>query len=646
VSFISNSAQVGGAVSSVGSGNMKGFTDVDSPNPTTFDRCEFINNRATVTGGAIESAAGQDELVSSYFEGNKAGVGGALRLAGVTSVENCSFVENTAGNGEGSAVSNIGSIVRMVNISFRDNDFDCEPNAFLNFSTGSLWQAGDPYEVVCSGCKTDCDECSFDEPDLVPACALVMDHSSSGGGSTTLATLSIDPGYWRATASSEDVLPCYHADACLGGVTGSAGYCLEGYQGPYCSVCSDGYAQELNFTCRKCSDGASSVVIMTALGAVAVYVGIAVVSYVMSGDVESRTGGPAGRLLRNVPLQSVKIIIAAWQILTQFAAVANVTYPDIYQRFLEDMDVFNFDLGWILSVGCVFDLNFHHRLMISTLGPVTALLFLAGTYTIAATTNRGAHDTLQIIWNKYVSLVLLLTFFVYSSVSAVLFNTFACEKLDDGINYLRVDYRITCDSSRHKAFQVYGGFMIVVYTVGIPAFYGYLLFRDRDTLKKDEAQRESIPRITSTSDLWKPYKPSAFYYEVVECGRRILLAGVVVFIYPNSAAQIAITLMMSFAFAMLSECLAPYASRWDTWLGRIGHAVVFMSMYVALLLKVDVSDEQAGSQKVFEAVLVGAHGCMVLVVVIETVVLTCSLNAERGSLSLPTFPKIRARGKK
>ncbi|CAM9433701.1 unnamed protein product, partial [Hapterophycus canaliculatus] len=317
--------------------------------------------------------------------------------------------------------------------------------------------------------------------------------------------------------------------------------------------------------------------------------------------------------------------------ISQFAAVANVTYPDIYQRFMDVLDVFNFDLGWILSAGCVFDLNFHHRVMISTIGPIVALLFLAGTYGITTANNQGAHGTLQIIWNKHVSMVLLLTFLVYSSVSAVLFNIFACEKLDDGINYLRVDYRIKCDSSRHKAFQVYGGFMIVVYTVGIPFLYGCLLFRDREALRQDEAQRAENPRVTTTSDLWKPYKPSAFYYEVVECGRRILLAGVVVFIYPNSAAQIAITLMMSFAFAILSEGLAPYASWWDTWLSRIGHAVVFVSMYVALLLKVDVSDERAGSQKVFEAVLVGAHGCMVLVVVIETVVLTCSLKAERES---------------
>lgn len=138
ISFVSNSAQVGGAVSTIGSGKLKGFADVESPNPTTFDRCRFINNRATATGGAIESASGHDSIVNSVFEGNKAGAGGALRLAGTASVEGCSFVDN-ASDGGGAAVSNIGSLSRMANISFSGNVFYCQPDMFLDFDV-STWR--------------------------------------------------------------------------------------------------------------------------------------------------------------------------------------------------------------------------------------------------------------------------------------------------------------------------------------------------------------------------------------------------------------------------------------------------------------------------------------------------------------------------
>eukprot|EP00752_Nemacystus_decipiens_P002289 g2167.t1 len=636
VSFVSNSAKVGGAVSTVGSGNTRDAIEVEASSPTTFDGCIFVGNTAAATGGAIESAAGQDAYRGSLFERNKAGTGGALRLAGTASVDDCSFVENASDDGEGAAVSNIGFISSMSNATFSGNVFDCEPGTFLDFDPGS------PFEAVCDGCETQCLNCSFDEPLLYPTCTPALDHSNSSGGNTTIETLSVEPGYWRATVVSPNVFGCYNSDACLGGLTGTAAYCREGYEGPYCAICSDGYAPQLGFTCSKCLGAASGIVLAATVLVVIVFVAVAVASYVMSGERPGKRRRIVERLARLIPLQSVKIVIVSWQILTQFTSVADVTYPHVYQVLLDGLDVFNFDLGWILSAGCVVGVDFHDRLLLSTVGPIVALLFLGGTYAAASRLHRGDAEALQVVWNKHVSMVLLLTFFVYASVSSVLFQAFACESLDDGDNYLRADYRIRCDSSKHKAIQVYAGFMTVLYAAGIPFFYGFLLFRDRDLLMHPRENRVDTPRVISTSDLWSPYRPGVFYYEVIECGRRIMLAGVVVFIFPNTAGQIAITLMMAFVFAMLSEGLAPYASRWDTWINRMGHAVVFVSMYVALLLKVDVSDDRAGSQEVFEAFLVTAHACMVLAVVVETAVITWALKVEQ--LEEPLEPRFR-RGK-
>ena len=58
-----------------------------------------------------------------------------------------------------------------------------------------------------------------------------IEHASSAGGVVTLAGLKIDQGYWRATASSTNILECYNGDACRGGITGGAEYCSEGYKG-------------------------------------------------------------------------------------------------------------------------------------------------------------------------------------------------------------------------------------------------------------------------------------------------------------------------------------------------------------------------------------------------------------------------------
>lgn len=47
----------------------------------------------------------------------------------------------------------------------------------------------------------------------------------------------------------------------------------------------------------------------------------------------------------------------------------------------------------------------------------------------------------------------------------------------------------------------------------------------------------------------------------------------------------------------------------------MGHVIVCASTQVALLLKVHLSDERGGSQKVFEVIIVYAHVVMVVVVV-------------------------------
>lgn len=69
VVFRSNSAAIGGAVATFGTGN----NDEVIATPTTFSRCHFINNTATETGGAVETAFGQDILTSCRFENNSAG---------------------------------------------------------------------------------------------------------------------------------------------------------------------------------------------------------------------------------------------------------------------------------------------------------------------------------------------------------------------------------------------------------------------------------------------------------------------------------------------------------------------------------------------------------------------------------------------
>lgn len=237
-----------------------------------------------------------------------------------------------------------------------------------------------------------------------------------------------------------------------------------------------------------------------------------------------------------------------------------------------------------LLVGCIVNADFHDRLLLSTLGPIIALVLLVVTYRVAVRRIRSGslRNTLANVRRKHFSVALLVTFLVYSSVSSTVFPMFACKVLDD---------------SKEKAME----------------------------------------------DLWKPYKPGRFYYELVECTRRIALTGVVVFIYPNTAGQVATTLVLAFLLVMVSKSLAPYACNQDAWIARVGHMVVFLSMFQALRIKVDVSDKRSDSQEVFGGVLLAANVCMVVAVVVETAIVTHSVLGQRNTASLEdTVPRFRS----
>ena len=179
--------------------------------------------------------------------------------------------------------------------------------------------------------------------------------------------------------------------------------------------------------------------------------------------------------------------------------------------------------------------------------------------------------------------------------------------------------------------------MIALYPIGIPLLYAILLFRERGILT-DEDRRIGDPSVQSTSDLWKPYKPSCYFYEIVECGRRILLTSVVLVIDDEAAAKIAVTFMISLVFVFVSEGFAPYESRTDTWISRAGHAVTCFSIFFALLLEVDISQEDQASQRAFEGVLIAVHICMILAVIIEGgLAVYASLQPTERNVPLPRF---------
>ena len=131
--------------------------------------------------------------------------------------------------------------------------------------------------------------------------------------------------------------------------------------------------------------------------------------------------------------------------------------------------------------------------------------------------------------------------------------------------------------------------------------------------------------IDSFRGLWAAYNPSCYYYEVVECSRRIALTGAAVFVVPNSADQIAVIFLLAIVFTFVSESLFPSETKIDMWLYRWGNAIILGSMYVALLFKVELADKEIDSSSLMTAVLIAANVLLIVIVVVQSIFLVKGL---------------------
>ncbi|CAM9940108.1 unnamed protein product [Ectocarpus sp. 4 AP-2014] len=220
-------------------------------------------------------------------------------------------------------------------------------------------------------------------------------------------------------------------------------------------------------------------------------------------------------------------------------------------------------------------------------------------------------------------MMLIILYLVYTQVSTVVFQAFACEDFPEiGKSFLRADLRIECDTPEHDNYKIYAAVMICIYPLGIPAAFCYFLMRQRSRINpptdkglKDQRgrkhvvdekmnQRRTDRAIAPTSFLWNAYYPNRYYYEVFECMRRLLLTGLLVFLVPDTPGQVAFGCVFAFLSLLAFELLRPHTDHLDMQLYRTGCLVIFFTNFLALMIKANVASPDSRGSAVYSVVLI------------------------------------------
>ncbi|CAM9433543.1 unnamed protein product, partial [Ectocarpus sp. 13 AM-2016] len=233
VLFVSNTADIGGAIALTSTGEE----------PTQFEACTFDYNSA-VDGGALYMSTneGMEVVRNCTFYGNQAEIsGGTIFHTGYLGMIETVFASNKAGQ-DGTAVFSIGVVQEALNVTFASNTLHCPLGEYAYDKEAE--DNSCRFELACARCSADCEAIPSSvtmADSTIPVCVELMEGTQASSSGTTVATLDLREGYYRTSAESQVVVECYLTSACVGG-TDPENYCADGYEGPYCSVCADGYA--------------------------------------------------------------------------------------------------------------------------------------------------------------------------------------------------------------------------------------------------------------------------------------------------------------------------------------------------------------------------------------------------------------------
>ena len=156
-------------------------------------------------------------------------------------------------------------------------------------------------------------------------------------------------------------------------------------------------------------------------------------------------------------------------------------------------------------------------------------------------TKRAALFTAESVRTKASKLLFIMTYALYTSVSTTIFRLFKCQNVQ-GRWYLTADYRLRCFEGVWYLYASLAIAGIAVYTIGIPLMLFVVLRRNRRYLYESTCPRDQMHRHAEVKRrlgaVYSDYNPNAYYFDLVDMLRRLLLTGGLIILGESSNTQI------------------------------------------------------------------------------------------------------------
>mmetsp|Transcript_22749 Transcript_22749/g.34625 ORF Transcript_22749/g.34625 Transcript_22749/m.34625 type:complete len:983 (+) Transcript_22749:852-3800(+) len=356
---------------------------------------------------------------------------------------------------------------------------------------------------------------------------MLCPSADSDHGCTPLETAGAQTGVGLAT-----IYRC-PPGVCEGGsnVTGTE-VCRKGHFGPACALCKEGYGMK-GRRCEMCGGEALGQTLiyyvlfpLVGFAFILIWYWFALKPLVSSGGRSEAHAGamclsccalPICGTIEELILSlrhaceaggSAKIVIGFAQVFGSMLNNLAVDWPSKIVTIMEWATVLQFQFVSMPGAGCLLkNISYFARLMAQTLFPVVIVFLLAlpSVYVILAGIafhgGHRNHPKFVAVVDRFIQSVLIVMFIVFPSVCAATLSTFRCTDYGSDGLLLDVDHTVDCRSDEYHAMRLWASVCVVLYPIGIPAFFlGMMLREGVRTIAKEKADEA---RLEAMLVLWK-----------------------------------------------------------------------------------------------------------------------------------------------
>ena len=411
--------------------------------------------------------------------------------------------------------------------------------------TYSLKENADSSVTECEACPENAEECIGDD-------------------------MKLKKGHWRISAAASTISTCIlPSEGCQGGWETGDASCADGYKGPLCAVCADGYfLSTSSYSCEACDSNQSGVNPFTVAILSAFLLSVLVLVYCMrannlssvdevithvlvkfncveKGLSNDRLSGihESQRQKRKLFFAKIKIYLTMYQIISSMSFVLDLQFPVAFNKISGAFGILSMNFSQEFGVSCSTSYDYYDVLVVATVLPLVVTGLIWVTYALHVWIVQLGVERRVVTKAIYFYVFLFFTYLIFPGVTTIIFRSFGCDNVDpDDVDssednyYLRSDYSISCSSDRYVFGVSWAAAMLLVYPVGIPALYMYLLYTARYAISHRDDASEAAGNskhfngdIFSSSDdgsaskevlfplrfLFEYYRPEFWYWEVL-----------------------------------------------------------------------------------------------------------------------------------